>query len=327
MVRASRVSGSSEKDAVGSEWEVRMDHASEIDTCFYRVSICVPALCISPVGETSEADAPIRHSANSLLDFMESLKRRCLLAQGDWWRYELCFGKGIRQFHMDVDTVMDKEGKLIHRETLKSEYILGNAPLELYGNMSAIAHAMDVSSDIEGANDASNIRSAEMGGGISGRNHSAYPNRNQKLLSMAGLPIDLLSSSVAPRLLKLEFEGGTPCDLVHINRSTTVEIKCGKEDILVDIVEDRTCHYYFRVEMTALCKHPEFAPQEEKLMRVSFGAPDLLRHGSDIEIADEKGTIEQPAANSRSLKDIILQLVELQQNGGEVEHLSGIEYR
>lgn len=61
--------------------------------------------------------------------------------------------------------------------------------------------------------------------------------------------------------LIIEFTDGTPCDLDHVNRSTVVEMYCGKANNLVSIREASTCNYRVRAELTLLCTLPRFSPQ------------------------------------------------------------------
>jgi len=64
-----------------------------------------------------------------------------------------------------------------------------------------------------------------------------------------------------PNVLRLEFRDGTKCDLKDISRSTTVEIVCGISDMIVDIMEDSTCHYLFKAQSDV----NSFARQENKV--------------------------------------------------------------
>lgn len=77
--------------------------------------------------------------------------------------------------------------------------------------------------------------------------------------------------------IQLEYTQGTPCEVVDgeigqvfDRRSTTVEITCGRIDSILEIREDRTCHYYIKVSSAALCNYDGFAPNDTKYSRVSF---------------------------------------------------------
>lgn len=61
-----------------------------------------------------------------------------------------------------------------------------------------------------------------------------------------------------PRV-ELEYADGTECDLTQgLRRATTVRLYCGDDNALVNVFEDRTCHYVFSVHTPALCQHPAF---------------------------------------------------------------------
>lgn len=60
----------------------------------------------------------------------------------------------------------------------------------------------------------------------------------------------------------MEYQEGTPCDLVNTPRSTTIQYICGNMDSIVSIVEDRTCHYHLVISSLHLCKHPSFVQRQ-----------------------------------------------------------------
>ena len=77
--------------------------------------------------------------------------------------------------------------------------------------------------------------------------------------------------------LKIEFFDGTPCEIVDGSsddkfdkRSTTVEVTCGKQDTILSIQEDRTCHYHIKTTNQQLCKVAGFASESIKYKRVDF---------------------------------------------------------
>lgn len=52
----------------------------------------------------------------------------------------------------------------------------------------------------------------------------------QEILSDAGMVTPTFRTrGKEPRFLRLDFPGGTPCDLDAVNRSTVVDIYCGKK--------------------------------------------------------------------------------------------------
>ena len=84
------------------------------------------------------------------------------------------------------------------------------------------------------------------------------------------------SDSAAPSVM-IEYFGGTVCDIPEnlvdydsVSRSTTVEIFCGKSDQIIEIQEDRTCHYYIKISSTVLCLLPGYVPKEAKYKKIAF---------------------------------------------------------
>jgi hypothetical protein len=68
--------------------------------------------------------------------------------------------------------------------------------------------------------------------------------------------------------VEVEYDNGTPCDVdvdgdgVERKRSMTARFICGETNALVSIVEDRTCHYLFKVTTHVLCSHTAFITDE-----------------------------------------------------------------
>ena len=58
--------------------------------------------------------------------------------------------------------------------------------------------------------------------------------------------------------------------MMYDKRATTVEIVCGSVDAVLDIREDRTCHYHIKVSSVRLCKCADFAPNAAQYKRISF---------------------------------------------------------
>lgn len=87
-----------------------------------------------------------------------------------------------------------------------------------------------------------------------------------------GMAVDLvgkkMNNSVAS--VHLDYSNGTACDLKDTTRSSRVELLCGaafgyKSMEIIDINEDSTCHYLFKVSVPGLCALEEFAPKERQV--------------------------------------------------------------
>lgn len=185
---------------------------------------------------------------------METLNKTCMARQEEWWTYELCFRSGLRQYHISMELVRQPDGSMHQHGVLAAEFSLGAAPIAFYGNGSALQ--------------------AVITGGRAGRGA-------ERQLLPASMPSAVLMRNVntPPRALSFEYTGGTPCDIVdNTYRAATVEIQCGAADGIIDIVEDRTCHYLVRAQSSVLCGHPDFVTVLPGLSTVQFvphGMPNV----------------------------------------------------
>ncbi|CAE7603449.1 unnamed protein product, partial [Symbiodinium microadriaticum] len=85
--------------------------------------------------------------------------------------------------------------------------------------------------------------------------------------------------------LHLEFDGGMACDIENVHRGSTMEIVCGVRDTIEDIIEDRTCHYIFKITSRALCSVPGFAPPKRKVATIQCSSGEGGQ-GSDEMVTD-----------------------------------------
>ena len=86
-----------------------------------------------------------------------------------------------------------------------------------------------------------------------------------------GMAVDLTGKKKNNRVATfgLDYGNGTACDLKDTMRSARVELSCGvalgfKSIEIMDIVEDSTCHYLFKVSVPGLCLLDAFAPKKRK---------------------------------------------------------------
>jgi hypothetical protein len=220
-----------------------IDKVQEIKLCHYQMNICVPSMCMPK--------DPILHKYNdkstlSLVKIMHELNKTCLTKQEDWWTYELCFGVGLRQFHIHIENVKAEDSNsFIQKQSIQSQFILGKAPVQHYRNESYLRTISLKKQPLED---------------------------NEKTMKNLGItsPV-LLGRSKKPNSLKLEFiDDGTPCDLINLTRSSTVEIICGEVDKIIDIHEDKTCHYHIIVHSKLACNYKDLQPIKDNIHRVDF---------------------------------------------------------
>ena len=99
------------------------------------------------------------------------------------------------------------------------------------------------------------------------------------LKGFGGSVADDKSPSAEAPSLQIEYFEGTPCKVADegfdINlkldkRSTTVEILCSRTDGILEVREDRTCHYNIKIGSKEICNCPGFAADELHYTRVSL---------------------------------------------------------
>ena len=75
--------------------KLEIDSIVETEICSYEMKICSEFLC--PEGNHVEEAVVVPEK--SLTSFFRLINETCIYRQEDWWTYELCFNKGLRQYH------------------------------------------------------------------------------------------------------------------------------------------------------------------------------------------------------------------------------------
>lgn len=116
----------------------------EPSLCRYEMVVCTPLLCPRPAASqlragTGGVTVPLKDADTpQLAPVMKFINSTCLTKQEDWWTYELCFNTGLRQVRYDIEQSVTPEGRILQKNTLVSQYLLGAAPLEMYMNETAL---------------------------------------------------------------------------------------------------------------------------------------------------------------------------------------------
>lgn len=265
---------------------IYIDRVEETQVCQYDIDICVPKLCRAPpVESTSVVKTPSvtgtptvtgalevadEDDDQTLVNVVQSLAKNCLYRQEDWWMYEICFKTGIRQMHARSEGMQQSNGIIQHLQVIDDQYSLGEAPVDIYSDKSALMHAagIRVSSDVDDGSMPDPLQPKETSdkSNASYRKNDIY--KGGKLqIPTSGMPVTGFAKDDSPKFLSLEFKNGTACDIESLNRSTTVQIHCGMREVIMDILEDRTCHYTIKVSTPLLCLHAAFAPAKQALER------------------------------------------------------------
>lgn len=196
-------------------------------------------------------------------NFLLGLENVCLTKGESWWTYEVCLGKSVKQVHYSYSITKDSRGEAKPTQHEEVAYSLGTIPSGglLIETNRVLKNLRENSTESEGNAQSEEAQVARLLKGFSG---SAEDN------SATG---DL------PPSLQLEYEDGTPCEVAEqdydVNlkldkRSSTVEIICGRSDSILEVREDRTCHYHIKITSRQLCKCPGFAPDDLQYSKVNF---------------------------------------------------------
>ena len=251
----------------------------EPNTCSYQINVCSELLCHELV---SPAKGSSKDSLSSVLD---NLHGKCVTRQEDWWTYELCFGKGVRQYHAQAVPIPTDEksapgidGTVVDESPRQA---VTNAPKK------AVKLAMKVVSEYS----LGNASTSE----LNSKNANPRIVRKQEGISIG---LDGTKKNNTMATVQFELTDGTSCDLKNLSRASTVELLCGKQlgykaVEIIDIMEDSTCHYLIKVNVPDLCLIELFAPKTQKMQRMecvllttlyeysSSNLPHLSVDGSD----------------------------------------------
>ncbi len=110
----------------------------EPELCTYEATVCSPLLCPENRLLTSSKVSSNNPTQLTLVEAMDVLNATCLSKLEEWWTYELCFGKGIRQIRFDVSQSVNSEGSVTQKQVITNQYYLGLPHLENYVNETAL---------------------------------------------------------------------------------------------------------------------------------------------------------------------------------------------
>eukprot|EP01034_Spumella_vulgaris_P023711 gene23711-29959_t len=227
-----------------------MNILEEPNTCAYKAVVCTPLLCKpnKPIFPTTAI------GGSALTNVMLSLNNSCLMRQEDWWTYELCFTKGVRQLRINVEQSVLADGTVEQKKVVVNQYILGNPLLEVYANETALSE-----------------RVTSHHGTSQQPQREAVSSKEAQIIASSGLVSPLFHTrGKEPKHLELEFTNGTACDIDNVNRSIVVELYCGLTNSILSTWEDSTCHYRMKAELTILCALPDFLPKKDNASTIEI---------------------------------------------------------
>jgi hypothetical protein len=218
----------------------------EPSVCAYQATVCSPLLCQRldyedeeiPSSDASSASSSSSSSAAAptttttattatgrkltkrvysktkpvkFTEIMKTINSTCLARQEEWWTYELCFNKGVRQVRFNLEQSVTAEGTVIQKQVLANQYVLGTPPFDLYLNEPGLLNS-----------------TAHLLHSLSNRHKDDLNRKEQEIVKTFGMISPLFrTKGKEQNYLSLNFTNGTPCDLDHVNRSVVVELYCG----------------------------------------------------------------------------------------------------
>lgn len=129
----------------------------EPSICNYVATVCSPLLCQKPKKNAHSKSSARKGSKGGrskdtltntvsatnnkqevYVKAMQSLLNMCLIRQEEWWTYELCFGKSMRQIRFNIEQATTTDGMIVQKQVAVNQYLLGLAPTDIYTNESAL---------------------------------------------------------------------------------------------------------------------------------------------------------------------------------------------
>lgn len=235
---------------------------SEPSTCSYVATICSPLLCghayrhaqqqkKGASQNTQSSSVPTEDVSHPprFATIMQQLLKTCLMKQEEWWTYEYCIGTGVRQVRFDVETTTNPDGSIVQKSVPVNQYLLGTPSLDVLRDEEALVRRTKFQAQVQHM-----------------LQDQAALSADHTIIHSLGMIAPLFKAQENEvNFLTLEYTNGTPCDLDHVNRSTTVELYCGNRNEFRLIREESTCKYRIQVDLVELCSLPRFAPPQPQV--------------------------------------------------------------
>ena len=185
----------------------------------------------------------IIHGGASLLKVLNGV---CVRKVEGWWTYEVCMNEKVRQYHSENQPDPTKKGQFVKVEV--NSYVLGKYDSEISNAPPPPPPPTKKKNDKEKKK--------------KGEKTSKHP---------IGYNLDI--TDARPVSLLQTFQWGTPCDLTHKPRETTLEFSCGPNSkyntFIENIQEIATCKYHVKITSPLLCTHEAF--QDPTLEKIKAG--------------------------------------------------------
>jgi len=107
---------------------VRVKSVSEPALCQYRLHVCADVMCLPKdmkgelaqvlQSQVEKAQPPLTHESPE--ELVRSILPLCMQRSEEWWTYELCFAKEVKQFHVDTSVTIDSSGRRVEKREVHS---------------------------------------------------------------------------------------------------------------------------------------------------------------------------------------------------------------
>ncbi|KAF9964218.1 Protein OS-9 [Mortierella alpina] len=241
-----------------------------------------------PKKTPQEMEEQNRMSVKKGLELLDHLTGHCLRTTHDYWTYEYCHKKHIRQFHADI-----QNGQLVPASAASTH------TLALYQPPPA---------EIQGHPDNE--------GSLQQRDSSSSSSSSSST-TQAGTVTELAVSNDQKYLVQ-QWGQGEICDLTGAPRKVQVRFQCANvDDRIQHVSEPSTCNYIMLIYSPSLCKEVAFenipAPEvnnidcrrivADELYYASIAPPESIDSGAQANIAQHQQHGEQKAQPQKQESD------------------------
>lgn len=211
----------------------------------------------------------------------------------DWWTYELCYQKALRQYHKGPN------------DALEAQYVLGRWQEQEQQDADAVQVRRRAAQPRPGW-------LARAGEGAEEAAALGRPAPQHPRLAPPPRQVDSADVSGATPYVAHRYAGGDVCELTGQERSVEVRFTCGHgaaDTLLTSVREPASCTYVVTIATPRLCKHPGFqaAPREPALItchRMSEAEEEAqCGGGGEAAAAEAYAAGEQEAADEGVVED------------------------
>ena len=211
---------------------------------------------------------------------LKPLNDVCFRKVEGWWTYEVCKNQKVRQYHTENQPDPNNKDQFLQIEV--NSYILGKYDSTISNDPPDDLQQKNPNKKKKDGTTTTTTTGATAAAAELVRENIRKKKKPTASSSSSSHPLtyNIDITNTRPISLVQTFKWGTPCDLTHEPRETTIEFSCGSSSkyntYIDDIQEIATCKYHVKIKTPLLCKHDDFKdPIVEKLKNI---------HGSEANI-------------------------------------------